>query len=277
MLAPQGIMLLWPISRTRYGVVGGILEAPGSFAGRVLAGGLALVAVALLLAAGSRPEPAPAPAPSYEQTLERYYSMRGRNQVFAYVEGSWQMSGRPVSGWFEVLNALDDSYFLLDRYTREIFTAGQTANDNAYLTRVVLRAGSHIVVKPVEIHLENKKLSEALSIVYEMQREPGLEFIYVSGELVLAGSQQSTASPLQVDLSQTSLRRIEQQSAAHYTLQYLTASEFIALAEVDVETAELVIVATYVPSEADPTVTPLPSPQTTTEPSQQQSGGQAGQ
>jgi hypothetical protein len=260
MLAPYGIMVLWPISRTRYGMFRGILEAPGSFAERVLAGGLAAVAVLLILAVGSRPEPAPAPTPAYEQTLERYYSMRGRTQVFAYIEGSWQMSGRPISGWFEILNALDDSYLLLDRYTREIFSAGQTAGDNVYLTRVVLRSGPSTVVKPVEIHLEDRTLSEALGIVYEMQYEPGLMHIYVSGDLVLAGLQQSIASLLQVDLSQTNLRKVQQQGEAHYRLQYLTASEFIELAEVHVETAELLIVATYVPAEAGPTVTPLPSP-----------------
>jgi len=259
MLAPRGIMLLWPVRRTRYGLFRGILEAPGSIAERVLAGSLAAVAVLLLLAVGSHPEPAPAPTPSCEQTLERYYSMRGRTQVFAYIEGSWQISGRPISGWFEILNALDSSFLLLDRYTREVFTAGQTAADNVYLTRVVLRSGSPTVIKPVEIHLEDETLSEALGIVYQMQHEPGLKYIYVSGELVLARSQQSTALP-QVDLSQTNLRKVQQQSEASYGLQYLTASEFIELAAVHIETAELLIVATYVPAEAGPTVTPLPSP-----------------
>jgi membrane-bound metal-dependent hydrolase YbcI (DUF457 family) len=266
MLAPRGIMLLWPLSRTRYGVFGGIQDPPGSLPERVLAGCLALMVVGLLVAVGSRPEPAPAPTPSYEQTLERYHSMRGRTQVFAYIEGSWRMSGRPISGWFEILNALDDSYLLLDRYTREVFTAGQTADDNVYLTRIVLRTGPSIVVKPVESHLDDQRLSEALGIIYEMQREPGLQHIYVSGELVLAESQETVAVTLWEDLSQTSLRRVQQQGEAHYRVQYLTASEFIELAEVHVETAELLIVATYVPTEAGPTVTPLPSPPATKEP-----------
>ena len=265
-LAPSGVMLLWPFSRTRYGVFRGILERSGSLAERVLAGGLAVVAVALLVAIGSRPEPAPAPAPSYEQTLERYYSMRGRTQVFAYIEGAWQMSGRPISGWFEILNALDDSYLLLDRYTREIFAAGQATDDNVYLTRIVLRTGPSIVIKPVESHLEDQRLSEALGIVYEMQREPGVQHIHVSGELVLAESQESGAALLWEDLSQTSLRKVQQQDDAHYRLQYLTASEFIELGEVHVEIAELLIVATYVPAEAGPTVTPLPSSPATKEP-----------
>jgi membrane-bound metal-dependent hydrolase YbcI (DUF457 family) len=266
MLAPRGIMLLWPISRTRYGVFRGILEAPGSFAERMLAGGLAVAAVLLLLVVGSRPQPAPAPTPTYEQTLDRYYSMRGRTQVFAYIEGSWQLSGHPISGWFEILNALDDSYLLLDRYTREIFTAGQTAGDNVYLTRVVLRSGPATVVKPAELYLENQRLAEALDIVYEMQREPGLEYIYVSGELVLAGSQEAGAALLREDLSQTSLRKIRRDDDGHYSLHYLDAAELIGLAEVRVQTADLVIVATYVPEQASPTVTPLPSPPTTGEP-----------
>ena len=265
MLAPRGIMLLWPFSRTRYGVFGGVLEARGAFAERVLASSLALVAVVLLFAVSLRPEPAPAPAPSYEQTLERYYSMRGRTQVFAYIEGSWQISGRPTSGWFEILNAVDESYLLLDRYTREIFRAGQTAGDNVFLTRVVLRAGSPAVVKPVEIHLENQTLLEALDTVYEMQREPGLKHIYVSGELVLASSQEAGAKVWE-DLSLTGLRKIKRDDEEHYSLYYLDAAELIELAEVRVRTAELVIVATYVPAEAGPTVTPLPSPPAAREP-----------
>ncbi|MGD8474192.1 MAG: metal-dependent hydrolase [Anaerolineae bacterium] len=268
MLAPRGIMLLWPFSRRRYGVLRGILRTPGSFAHYVLAGSLVLVAVILWLAIGLRPEPAPAPTPSYGQTLERYYSMRGKTQVFAYLEGSWQISGRPISGWFEILNAADDSYLLLDRYTREIFTAGRTADDNVYATRIVLRAGSPVVVKPVEIHLKEQRLSEALDIVYEMQLEPGLKYIYVSGELLLAGSQDTGAGLLWEDLSQTSLRKVRRDDEIRYSLHYLDAAELIGLAEIRVQTAELVIVATYVPAQAGPTATPLPSPPATREPTQ---------
>lgn len=269
MLAPRGIMLLWPLRRTRYGVFGGAVRAPGCPIERMIAAGLAIAGLILLFAVDfGRPEPPPAPAPSYEQTLDRYYSMRGRNQVFAYIDGSWQVSGRPISGRFEILNASDQSYIMLDRYSGRIFTAGLTSEDNVYLNRIVLQSGPSVLVKPVEVHLEHQPLGDTLDIVYEMQREPGLQHIYVTGDLSLTELQDPSGPTLQADLGQNRLRRILPHGLGHYSLHYLSAPKLIELAGIQVEAADLVIVATYARPATGPTVTPLPPPAHSTEPAQ---------
>jgi inner membrane protein len=267
LLTPQGIMLFWPLTRTRYNVFGGRLERPGSPSERWLAVGLAVTAVLLLLTMDiGPPAPPSTPAPSYDQTLERYYSMRGNNQMFAYVEGTWQATGRRMSGWLEILNVAGESFTMLDRYDGKVFTGGRGAHDNLYLNRITLRAGPSIRVKPSEIHLKDQHLAAGLAVLYEMQREPGLEHIYVSGDVVVPVLPGTANPALLVDYAQTSLRRIQLREPGHYTLHYLTASDLIALGNVLVETADLVIVATYVSPSDGPTPTPLPPPPNTPEP-----------
>jgi membrane-bound metal-dependent hydrolase YbcI (DUF457 family) len=269
MLAPQGIMLLWPLSRTRYGILGGVIRSPGCFAERMIATGLAITGLILLFAVDlGRPEPPPAPTLSYQQTLDRYYSMRGRTQVFAYIDGSWQISGQPISGRFEILNASDQSYIVLNRYSGKIFTAGRTAEDNVYLRRIILQDGPSVLVKPVEIHLEHQPLSDALSILYEMQGESGLQHMHATGDLLLPVPQNAVNPTLQADFGQTSLRKIRSHGLGHYSLHYLSAAELIELADLQVETADLVIVATYARPATGPTVTPLPPAPSATEPAQ---------
>jgi inner membrane protein len=258
-LGPEGIMLFWPITRRRYRILG--LVTPGSTAERTLAAVLTVVAVILLMVVdlGRAPAP-PAAVPSFEQTLQRYYSMRGRNLVFARVEGSWQATGRRASGQFEVLNAVGESFIMLDRYDGKVFTAGRGPSDNFYLSTVSLWAGSPVRIKPVEVHLEGGYLGEALPSVYEMQREPGLQHMTIAGDVVLPVQGEVVSPTLQVDYAQTRLRKIQAQEPGHYTLHYLTASELIDLANLRVETADLLIVATYATPATGPTVTPLPSP-----------------
>jgi inner membrane protein len=267
LLAPQGLMLFWPLTRTRYNVFGGHLDRPGSPFEHRLAVGLAVTALLLLLAVDIGPPALPTtPPPSYEQTLERYYSMRGNNQVFAYVEGTWQATGKRMSGWLEILNAAGESFTMLDRFDGKVFTGGRGAQDNLYLNRITLRAGPSVRVKPSEIHLKDQRLAAGLAVLYEMQREPGLEHIYVSGDVIVPVLPGSGNPVLLQDYAQTSLRRIQLQEPGHYTLHYLTASDLIALGNVLVETADLVIVATYVSPDEGPTVTPLPPPPSTPEP-----------
>jgi len=263
LLTPEGIMLFWPITHTRYSVFGGALGSPGSAAERWLVAGLGVIATVLLFIVDIGPSPSPpAPSPSYEQTLERYYGTRGKNLVFAYVEGSWQASGRPVWGRFEILNASGESYILLDRYDGKVFTAGRGADDNLYLNRIILQPGSAAAIKATEIHLQDQPLADGLSVLYEMQQELGLQHIYVSGNLVVPIS-----SSLKVDYTQTGLRRIQAgDKAGHYTFHYLTAGDLIELANLPVETAVLVIVATYASPASGPTATPLPAPPPTPEP-----------
>ena len=259
LLAPRGIMLLWPLRNTRYGVLGGMIQAPGCHADRVIAAGLAVIGLILLFAVDlGRPEASPAPAPSYAQTLEHYYSLRGKNQVFAYIDGSWQTSGLPISGWFEILNARDQSYVVLDRYSGDIFTAGLTSEVNVYLNRITLRSGSSVVIKPVEVHLEHQSLGDATAIVYEMQRDPGLQHIYVTGDIALSTLHDTTGSGLQADHAQNHLQKIQEQDTGRFSLQYLSAAELIAIADLQVETADLIIVGTYTRPATGPTVTPLP-------------------
>ena len=269
MLAPQGIMLFWPLSRTRYGILGGVVKSPGGSAERIIAVSLAIAGLILLLVVDlDQPKPPPTPTLSYQQTIERYYSMRGKTQVSAYIDGSWQVSGRPLSGRFEILNASDESFIMLDRYSGKIFTAGRTADDNVYPNRIILQTGSPVLVKPVEVHLEHQRLSDALNIAYEMQREPGLQHIHITGDLLLPVLQNVISPTLQADYSQTSLRKIRSHNLGHYSLHYLTAAELIELADVEVETADLVIVATYARPATGPTVTPLPALPSATEPAQ---------
>ena len=270
LLAPHGIMLLWPLRSTRYGVFGGVIRTPGCQAERVLAAGLAVLGLILLFTVDlGRPDAPPAPAPSYAQTIERYYSIRGQNQVFAYIDGSWQISGLPISGWFEILNAREQSYVLLDRYSGKVFTGGRTREDNVYLNRVVLQVGSSVVIKPVEIHLEHQLLGDATGIIYEMQKDPGLQHIYVNGELVLSALQETTSPVLRADHNQTSLQKIQEHETGHFGLHYLSAAELIEIADLQVETADLIIVGTYARPATGPTVTPLPpASQSSTDPAQ---------
>jgi hypothetical protein len=107
--------------------------------------------------------------------------MRGRTLVLADVEGTWQATGRRVSGRFEVLGATDDSFILLDRYSGQVFSAGPSANENLVLNQINLETGLPVQIKAVEVHLEDQTLSNALAAVYQMQREAGLEHIFISG------------------------------------------------------------------------------------------------
>ncbi len=256
LLDPRGIMLFWPLRRTRYRILDGPLD---SSAGKptwqiVLALGL-LAAVLLVAVDVGPPLPAPVAAPSFEETLDRYYALRGRNLVFADVDGSWQATGRRVRARFEVLNAAGRSFVLLDNYTRRVFTAGQEATDDLYLDRISLAPGLAIQVKPVEIALRDAYLAEALPVLYQMQREPGLQHIYVSGDVVVPPGQDR----LDPDYAQTSLRHVQRVENGHFSLRYLSAADFVELGDVLVEQADLVIVATYAESAAGPTATPLPS------------------
>jgi membrane-bound metal-dependent hydrolase YbcI (DUF457 family) len=258
LLAPQGIMLFWPLSRTRYGVFEGVIQSPGCRAERLLTAGLAFIAILLLFVVDlGAAKPTPTPAPSYQQTLDRYYSMRGINQVFAYIDGSWQLSGQPIRGWFEILNASGDTYIVLDRFTGEIFTAGQGASDNVYANRIVLQTGPTVLVKSVESHLENQALADALGIVYEMQAEPGLLHIYATGS-VLPVPQAGEGLALQQDYSLTTLQKIQAQQDGSFRLYYLSAAELIQLANLRVELGDLIITATYARPASGPTATPLP-------------------
>lgn len=257
----KGVMLLWPATHTRYRISGPVSSALSEAGVRKLAIGLAATAMILLLTVGiGSPPKAPAAVPSYEQTVERYYGMRGKNLAIANVEGTWQATGRRVIDRFEILNARDLSFILLDRYTGRVFTAGRTGADDMYLNRISLSAGAPVRVKATEIQLGDQNLAQALPLIYEMQREPGLQHIYISGDVVLPSSADSASQGLPVDLSQSSLRRIEAHAPGHYSLHYLTASDLIKLANVGVEHADLIIVATSISPPEGPTATPLPSP-----------------
>lgn len=261
LLYSTGIMLFWPLTRTRYRILGAPLGAPGSPLEYRLALGLGgLVIVLLFVVDLGPPAQQPTAVPCYEETVERYYAMRGKNLVVADIEGTWQASGRRVTGRYEILNAVGDSFVMLERYTGRVFTAGRGPADNLYLNRLNLGTGPQVRIKAVEIELHDQTLAEALPILYEMQREPGLQHIYVSGALK-ALTAQDTASPvLPVDYSQTTLPRIETDEGGNRRLQYLTAGQLIELADVPVEHAGLVITATYITPPEGPTVTPLPSP-----------------
>ncbi len=264
LLHPKGILLLWPLIKRRYHLFGGSLKAHAGDSERRLAAVLALIALILLLVVDiGEPPPRPVTVPSYEQTLERYYSLRGRNLVTAAIEGSWQATGRRGSGRFEVINAADQSFVLLDRYTGRVFTAGRSASDHFYPSHISLQTGPAARIKPVEVHLEDQRLAEALSTIYQMQREPGLQHIFVSGDIVVPAQHAVGGPELPVDYSQSSLRKVQSHDDGHFSLHYLTASELIALANVLVDTADLSIWATYIEPGAEPTVTPLPTPAAT--------------
>jgi inner membrane protein len=252
LLNPQGLMLLWPVRRKRYFLFG-FLSEPGGLAERRMAAGLLVVLAALLLVVDWGPEPTPPVAQlTYEQTVERYYSLRGRNRAFAHIEGSWQATGRRWGAYLEILNATGESFILWDSFTGEIFTAGRAPQDNFYLSSINLVTGEAVHVKPVEAQLENQQLADALPVVYQMQLEPGLVYIYVSGDV-------SADDPIHTDFAQTHLRKIQKDDSGHYSLHYLTAAEFIELAAIEVERADLIISATYALSPTGPTATPLPT------------------
>jgi hypothetical protein len=255
----RGIPILWPLRETLYSLGAGPLAPPGGRAEMVLATVLAVVAVLLFLVVdvGPRP-PAPAPAPSYDENVARYYSWRGRYLVFASVQGTWQATGQRVSGRFEVLNARGESFIMLDRYTGDVFTAGRSAEDDLYLNYLGLQTGAAIEVKPVEVALEDQPLGEMLAVLYEMQKEPGLQYIFASGDVLVDDTSGSSPVALEDDLSQLTLRRVQLVAPGHYTLRYLTAAELIELASLPVAHGTVVIVATYVRPPTGPTPTPLP-------------------
>jgi inner membrane protein len=264
LLTPAGTMLFWPLTRNRYRLGDGWLQQPGGRLERYLAAGLLLVGGSLVLAVDIGQPGAPtAPALSFEQSLDRYRSLRGRNLVFAFVEGSWQATGRRISGRFEVLNAANESFLLLDRYSGKVFTAGRAAEDNLYADRVVLQTGSAATIKPAEIHLQSQLLGDGLDTLYEMQRESGVEHIFVSGDVLLESSEgDNSIDALPIDYSQTSVRHILNLEDGHYKFTYLPAGDFIALAAVRVVRADLVYIATLSRPATGPTVTPLPLPPT---------------
>lgn len=266
LLAPKGVMLFWPLTRTRYSLFGGFVESHGSRNERGLAVAMVIVVSVLVLVVDLQQAQPPAPStPTYEQTLERYYSMRGKNLVFAYLEGTWQATGKPMSGRFELLNAVGESFLVLDRYDGKVFTAGRSAKDNLYINRIVLQPGSAVRIKPAEIFVRDGRLSETLPVLYAMQREHGLQHIFVSGDVIVPVVEDAINPMLEAEYAQTRLRRIQSHEPGHYSFHYLTASDLIALANLEVESAELVIVATYGVPATGPTVTPLPSPAPTPE------------
>ena len=258
-------MLLWPVSRKRFAALGRSVAAPARGFETKLLLGLAAIALFLLLFVDvGRPPPQPAPVPSYAQTLDRYYALRGRNQVVAAVEGTWQATGRRITDRFEVLNAAGESFVMLDRFTGKVFAAGRGAADNLYLNSIRLQEGPPIRIQAVEVQLQDQALADALPAIYQMEREPGLQHIYVSGDVILPPGPADAEPPLAASQAQTSLRHIQPSDGdptnRHYRLQYLTAPNLIDLAHVQVEMADLVIVATYVPDASGPTPTPLPTP-----------------
>jgi hypothetical protein len=185
--------------------------------------------------------------------------MRGRTQVFANLEGSWQASGRRLQGRYEVLNAVGSTLVLLDRYDGTVFTAGRQPEDNVYVSSLSLSQGAQVRVKAVELQLHDENLARALVPLYQMQQEAGLQHIYVSGELILEGESPGIME-LQEQWSRFRLPMVQPVEPGHYELQYLTAAGLIGLANTGIESANLVIVATYVSPADGPTATPLPSP-----------------
>ncbi len=266
-LTPQGIMLFWPMTRTRHTVLGGPIQSTGNAAERWLAAVLAVVTFLLLLAVDFGPQSrGPVPVPSYAETLERYHATRGSVLMFAYVDGTWQATGRRFSGRFEILSAIEGSYIMLDRYTGEVFTAGRSAHDNVHVNSIRLQTGPSATIKPAAVHLRAQRLVDGLPILYQMQQEPGLQHIYVSGDVVLPVLPEVRSPTLEVDYSQTSLRQIQAHEPGHFSLHFLAASDLINLANLEVITADLVIVATYASPATGPTATPLPSPPAAQEP-----------
>jgi inner membrane protein len=263
MIQPEGVMLFWPFSRARYRILRGFVESLGNAAELKLATALAAITISLFFVAAVGPPPAPpVVAPTFESTFEHYLSLRGRNLVFADVDGTWQATGRRISARFEILNVVNQSFIMLDRYDGRVFTAGRTSAENLYLNTIRVVVGQPIQVKPVEIQLHDQPLARALPIVYQMQREPGLQHIFVQGQVIVSAGQDvgEIEPPLHLGYTQTQLPKIQSSDGGHFTLQYLSASDLIGLANTPAEIANLVIVATYVTPAAGPTATPLPSP-----------------
>lgn len=261
---PEGVPLFWPVMRRRLAIRLGWSVAPNSGLEQILMTGLALAVLALLLLVDiGPPPPPPAPELSYGQTLDRYYALRGRNQVVAAVEGTWQVTGRRITDRFEVLNASGESFVMLDRFTGKVFTAGRGPDDDLYLNRIRLQPGSPVRVQAVEVQLRDAPLANALPAIYQMERDQGLQHIFVSGDVVLSGDGTDTEALLAPSYAQTALRRIRPGDGGkgHYQIRYLTASDLIKLAGVGVASADLVIVATFVPDDAGPKPTPLPTPE----------------
>lgn len=259
-LRPRGTMLFWPLSKKRYFALGSLGE-PGSRSERRLRVLLLGAAAILLLAADvGPPEARPVAVLSYEQSVQRYRALQGRNLVFADVDGTWQVTNRRVSARFEILGSIGESMVMLDRYTGRVFRAGRGPEDHLYLNHLTIVAGSSAVAKPAEVSLRDQLLVEALPVVYEMQSEPGLQHVYISGEIVLPEAVACDVLGVSLEPGQMQLRRMIEEGAGRCIVRYLTASELVAMASVQVQAAELVIVATVVTPPAGPTATPLPSP-----------------
>ncbi len=256
LLSPQGVMLLWPATRARYRLHTRLAQVCSRVGERWLAAGLAAVLVVLVVVVDWRPQPVVVALPTYEESVNQYYGLRGRYLAFADIDGTWQATGRPVSGWFEIVSAADQTLILLDRYTGRILAAGRDAGVDVYLNRIRVVAGSAVQIKAIELHLAGQPLADALPQIYQMQQEPGLQHILISGDIVVS----STGSQLQQDYTQTGVPKIQAHEDGHDSLQYLTAADLIALGNVQVANGDLVVVATYVTPAAGPTATPLPSP-----------------
>ena len=255
---PEGIPFLWPLSGRRVCILG-VLDANSKGEWIVVAALAAVMTVLMLSVEVGRPVPRPAPTPTYEQSVERYYSMRGRSLVYAWLEGSWQATGRRIRGRFEILNAVDESFVMLDRYDGKVFTAGRSPGDNLYVNRSSLSEGASARIKPVEIHLEGAYVRDALPVLYQMQEEPGLQHITISGDLFVSEAGETERKMLRGDYAQTALRKVEAQGDGHFTLRYLTAAELIELADLYIEYADFIISAVYETPASGPTTTPLPA------------------
>lgn len=115
-------------------------------------------------------------------------------------------------------------------------------------------------IKPVEVNLREEKLAGALPVIYQMQREPGLQYIFASGDVVVPVSDEQAEPQLSGSRAQTRLPKIQDLGNGHFRLRYLTASELIDLGELQVAAADLVITATSTARTGGPTPTPLPQP-----------------
>jgi hypothetical protein len=269
LFSPQGILLLWPANRVRYTLLHSPIRYSGSATERWLAAGLVVMAAVLLVAVDLNQNPAEVAAlPSYEQSISQFYALRGRRLAYADIDGTWQATGRPVTAWFEIVSGEGQTLILIDRYTGRILSAGRDVNVDVHLNRIRVVAGPAVQVKAIEVPLNNQSLADLLDPIYQMQQEPGLQHILISGQIVVPGSTQESQPSLRADLTQTGVPKIQVEGDGQYRLQYLTAAELIALANVQVSNGDLVVVATYVSPAAGPTATPLPSPPPPSEPVQ---------
>lgn len=255
---PKGTMLFWPASARRY-FISGSLGGRGSTAERRFFLVLAAATVAALIAADLRPPQAsPVVVASFEESLNRFFSLRGRYLVFADVDGTWQATNRRVSARYEVLSGVGQSLVMLDRYAGQVFLAGRQAQDQLYLNGLSIVAGSAVRVKPAKYYLRDQLLADSLPVIYQMQAEPGLQHIFVSGTVTLPSDGAGGTSELVAGESLTRLPGIVHKDDREFELQYLTASQLIDLATIRVLEGELVMVATYLLQASGPTVTPLP-------------------